>query len=127
MMKIVAKILMLAALFVASEGAYTVYTSDYQLQVKIGTNEWMDVGLVYCIMEESEGGSDLPEEFVQEAGKIDTGLTDKNTRFFKIAGSEGSQPCYERTKKNNKGQDVKECTDYHIDQDKEGKFRVYDC
>ena len=103
-------------------------TFDYQLEVYVN-DEWSPVGLKYCVQQEVPEGTPVewPEQFVSRTGEISTGLTDKNTRLAPIPDTAGTIPCFERTYQDKRKKTKFECSDVHIDNDKDDKYRIFDC
>merc|ERR1712176_1527383 len=116
-----------AQLLVAKSAEYVYESNPFY---KKGDPKWTDTGLRMCVMEEIPQGTavTMPETFTYADKKDKAGnylsLSGKGIQLRKVTDSEDNIPCWERRDIKNKR---KNCDGWHIDESKNGHFRVHLC
>ena len=96
-----------------------VYSQEYIMETNPLKDEWRNVGLKFCVMQEEFAGTDpvFPPNF-EKGGELNLNLLrNKKTRFSKVDDTDKSIPCWERDG----------CGNWHVDETKNGLYRVFLC
>ena len=113
----IASTLLLLANTVQASEDMVVY-SEYYVMENYSYEEWRDVGLKWCAMQEEIAGMQalFPLHFVK-GDETEMDLNDEKTRFTAKEDTFESVPCWER----------EGCGQWHVDHTADNKFHLYLC